>query len=396
MDCRYLSLHRPQIRLLDVFSSFSAKHPKELLEDRLGAYLGTRIKLTGSGRCGLKIILESLKITAGVEVIMPSFICPSVADAVIESGASPVFADVAENDINIDPESVEKAITGKTKAIIIAHIFGIPAQIDKFLEIAQKYNLPLIEDCGQSFGAQYGGQFTGTLGDFGFFSFGISKNISGVAGGAICWKESRAEQVRSTLEETASKLKMQHRATPAQQYLLALSAPFVFNKYAYRVFRGFISKYADSKRLKSPFSSYDRDMTNLEAGLVLRQLARYSRILNIRSNNVEVYREYLSKDFKLINIPAKATPAYLYFPVLVDNPAALRHELALRSIEVKGKEGMYFDALYKHLRFDKYSHVGSNVEKVEEEYLLFPTAYSRDETEWICRESLKVVRSLRE
>ncbi len=189
MGIKYLSLHNPQIHLADISSGFSTKHPRELLENRLRVYLGSRIKLTSSGRYGLKLILESLGMTPMNEIIVPSFICSSVGLAVMESGATPVFADVAVDDINIDPESVEKAITDKTKAIIIAHIFGIPAKIEQFLKISQEYNLPLIEDCGQSFGAQYNGQLSGTWGDFGFFSFGISKNISGVGGGAICWQE---------------------------------------------------------------------------------------------------------------------------------------------------------------------------------------------------------------
>ena len=197
------------------------------------------------------------------------------------------------------------------------------------------------------------------------------------------------------MEENACKLKWAHKPNPARQYLLAASAALAFNKYAYRTFRRFIAKYSDSRRLDASFSSYERNMTNLEARLVLKQLVKYSRTLNLRSSNAEIYRQYFKEIFKLIDISQKATPAYLYFPILTENAAILQRELALRSIEVKSKEGMYFDALYKHPRFDKCRHMGSNAEKTEEEYLLFPTGYLRDETEWICKETLGILRSQR-
>lgn len=393
MVFKYLPLHRHQISFTDILPVSGDKKPaQELVEEKLKAYLGSSVKVVGSGRYGLKIILKALNVGLGDEVIIPAFICPSVVDAVVESGATPVFADVAECDVNMDPTSAEEAITDSTKAIVIAYLFGIPAQVDKFLELSKRYGIPIVEDCGQAFGAKYGDSFAGTHGDFGFFSFGISKNISGVGGGAICWKENRAEQVRSMLEQTAFRSKPQHESNSTQQYFLALSAPLVFNKYAYGAFRSFISRYSDSRRL-SPFSSYEGGMTNLEARLVLKQLSRYNRILNVRNKNAEVYRECLCQDFRLINIPEKATPAYLYFPILVDNAEVLQRELALRSIEVKGKKGMYFAAMYKDPRFDRYRYTGSNVEKVEDDYLLLPTGYSRNETEWICRQMLKVGRS---
>ena len=100
--------------------------------------------------------------------------------------AIPVFADIDPATYNLDPRAVEAAITDKTKAIIVVHLFGQPAPMDEFLELARKYDLKIIEDCAQSHLAQYWGQTTGLMGDCGAFSFYPTKNLGGLTEGGLC------------------------------------------------------------------------------------------------------------------------------------------------------------------------------------------------------------------
>jgi dTDP-4-amino-4,6-dideoxygalactose transaminase len=116
---------------------------------------------------------------------MPGFTCSSVGEAVLETGATPVFADVAKDSVNVDAASIAAMITPRTRAAIVAHIFGIPAQMDSLRELLASRGIPVIEDCCQSFGARFNGDLLGTIGSFGTFSFGISKNIAVGAGAPL-------------------------------------------------------------------------------------------------------------------------------------------------------------------------------------------------------------------
>ena len=135
-----------------------------------------------SGRSALYAILKSLNIGYGDEVIVQAFSCVAVANSVIWSGAKPVYVDSDQN-LNISTNLLEQHITPNTKAIIVQHTFGIPADIILIKKIAHKYNLILIEDCAHSLGATFQDRKIGTFGDFTFFSFGRDKVISSVFGG---------------------------------------------------------------------------------------------------------------------------------------------------------------------------------------------------------------------
>jgi dTDP-4-amino-4,6-dideoxygalactose transaminase len=127
-------------------------------------------------------ILHALQIGEGDEILIQAFTCNAVPNPIIWMGAKPVYADITD-DLNIDPADIERKITPKTKAIIVQHTFGMPADMDRILEIAARRNLYVIEDCAHALGARYKGRLVGTLGDASFFSFGRDKVISSVYGG---------------------------------------------------------------------------------------------------------------------------------------------------------------------------------------------------------------------
>ena len=136
-----------------------------------------------SGTSALELSLEAVGVGPGDEVIVPSFTFIATATAVSSLGAVPVFADVDETTLTLDPASAAKLVTPKTKALVPVHLFGQPADMDPLRNLAKSKGLFIVEDCAQSHLAAYRGRTTGTLGDAAAFSFYPTKNL-GAAGDA--------------------------------------------------------------------------------------------------------------------------------------------------------------------------------------------------------------------
>lgn len=155
-------------------------------EDKYAEFCGTDYCIgTGNGLDAITIILKAMGIGAGDEVIIPSFTFIATALAVEYAGAKPVFVEVDPDTALIDPYIIEKAITGRTKAIIPVHLYGQPAPMYEIWEIARRYGLKVIEDAAQAHGAVYQGKRVGALGDAAAFSFYPGKNL-GALGDAGC------------------------------------------------------------------------------------------------------------------------------------------------------------------------------------------------------------------
>ena len=147
---------------------------------------GTRkALLTTSCTHALEMAALLLDIKPGDEVIMPSFTFVSTADAFALRGAKIVFVDIRPDTMNINEELIEQAVTKKTKAIVPVHYAGVGCEMERIMEIAEKYNLSVVEDAAQGVMSTYNGKALGTFGTFGCFSFHETKNYSMGEGGAI-------------------------------------------------------------------------------------------------------------------------------------------------------------------------------------------------------------------
>jgi len=135
-----------------------------------------------NGRSALYAILSCLKIGINDEVMLQAFTCVVVPNAIIATGAKPVYVDI-DNSLTLNPGNIEKKITKKTKAIIVQHTFGIPADMDAIGNIAKKHNIIVIEDVAHTIGGTYKGKKLGTFGAASIFSFGRDKAFSSVFGG---------------------------------------------------------------------------------------------------------------------------------------------------------------------------------------------------------------------
>ena len=142
-----------------------------------------------SGTSPLHVGCMLAKLGPGDEVLTTPFTFISSAWGISYVGAKPVFVDIEEGTFNIDPDKLERAVTPRTKAIIVVHLFGQPARMDEIMAVARKHNLFVIEDCAQAVGARYKGTPVGIIGDCGTFSFYPTKNLGGCGeGGAFVAK----------------------------------------------------------------------------------------------------------------------------------------------------------------------------------------------------------------
>lgn len=156
--------------------------------------------LTPSCTSALEMSALLIGIKPGDEIIMPSFTFVSTANAFVLNGGIPVFVDIRPDTQNIDENLIEKAITEKTKAIVVVHYAGIACNMDKIMKLAKKHNLYVIEDAAHSILSKYNDTYLGTIGDIGTLSFHDTKNITCGEGGAILINNSdlieRAEIIR--------------------------------------------------------------------------------------------------------------------------------------------------------------------------------------------------------
>jgi perosamine synthetase len=168
-------------------------------EREFARYLGAAHAIAvSSGTAGLHLALLALGVGAGDEVIVPSFTFIAAANAIRYVGATPVFVDINRVTLNLEPKCVERAVTARTRALMVVHTFGIPAELDALLEIAAQHGLRVIEDACEAVGAEYRRRKVGTFGDVGVFAFYPNKQMTTGEGGMIVTTdESVAAAIRS-------------------------------------------------------------------------------------------------------------------------------------------------------------------------------------------------------
>lgn len=167
-----------------VLKSSALVQGKKVLEfeGKVSAYLGLKAGVAvNSGTSALHLALLALNIAPGDEVMMPSFVCTALLNAVSYTGAKARIVDVKEDDFNISPLEVKKRLNKKVKAIIVPHMFGCPADLKELLS----FGVPVIEDCAQSIGAGYGGAKAGSFGTLSICSFYATKVMTTGEGGMV-------------------------------------------------------------------------------------------------------------------------------------------------------------------------------------------------------------------
>lgn len=168
-------------------------------ESKVAEYTGVPQAIgVASGTDALHLSLEALGIGDNDEVITTPFTFFATVEAILYTGARPVFVDIEPDTFNIDPEKIGERITERTRAILPVHLFGHPADMERIMDIARRYNLYVVEDCAQAFGATIGNRRVGSFGDAGCFSFYPSKNLGAYGDGGMITvrSEELSERIR--------------------------------------------------------------------------------------------------------------------------------------------------------------------------------------------------------
>lgn len=158
-------------------------------ENAFTDFIGTNAVATSSGTSALHLALIAIGISKNDEVIMPSYTCIAVALPVLYQQAKPILVDANAN-YNISVEDIKRKITKKTKAVIVPHMFGYPADLDEIKDLCEEKDIYLVEDCAQSIGATYHRKKVGTFGDISIFSFYATKMLTTIQGGMVCTNNS--------------------------------------------------------------------------------------------------------------------------------------------------------------------------------------------------------------
>lgn len=281
-----------------------------------------------SGRSALYVILKSLGIGKGDEVIVQAFTCVVVPNAALWNGAQPVYVDI-DNSYNIDPKDLKQKITKKTKALIIQNTFGIPADYSKILEIAKKNNIVVIEDCAHALGAEINDKRVGSIADFSFFSFGRDKIISSVFGGMICVnKKSDYEEIKKIVDT----LDMPSYSWTLQQLFHPIAFSFILPLYQSGIGKALLvafqkihmlskAVYKKEKSCGQPFV-FPQKMSPALSLLALNQLGKCGRFNAKRSTLAHFYDTTLS-DVSFVKPEVRGVPSWLRYPLLVQEKQKL-------------------------------------------------------------------------
>lgn len=293
-----------------------------------------------SGRTALWALLQALGVGAGDEVVIQAFTCVAVSNSVRWAGATPIYADI-DTSLNIDPRDIERNIGPRTKAVIVQHTFGIPADLSAIAAITEKHKLLLIEDCAHSIGATYKGKDVGTYGDAAFFSFGRDKAVSSVWGGvAVINRTCKEKNAAKRLARVHDALAQPGFFWIMQQLLHPIAFSLILPTYRSGIGKvmlvvlqrlNLLSMPVDRVELtgkipKSGMAQYP----NALASLVLFQLAKLDDFITIRRNNAAYYKANLPQKFQ--RVAERSGSSFLRFPILVDQPGTYRTTAKKRGI----------------------------------------------------------------
>jgi perosamine synthetase len=232
----------------DVNTLTKGEGPIADFEAQFAQLSGTRYALAmNSGTASLHSAYYAVGVKPGSEVIIPSYTFFASAAPILQCGATPVFCDVDERTLTADPDDVERRITSRTRAICVVHMWGNPAALDRFSEIARRHDLALIEDCSHAHGASYRGRPVGGWGDVGCFSLQGAKAVSGGEAGVAVTNDPVLFD-RMLLLGQYGRLKKGQAANTFDTDYLSLGVKYRPHLYAILLASGSLSRLAELNR----------------------------------------------------------------------------------------------------------------------------------------------------
>ncbi|BDA40156.1 DegT/DnrJ/EryC1/StrS family aminotransferase [Candidatus Atelocyanobacterium thalassae] len=280
-------------------------------EQQLSQYIGTSQCLTcNSGTDALYLALKALNIGFDDEVITTPFSFIATAETISLVGAKPVFADIERDTFNLDLENIEKTISPRTKAIIVVHLFGQPVNMTRLMEIANKHNLYVIEDCAQATGAKWEKKVVGSIGHVGCFSFFPTKNLGACGdGGAITTNDSRVAQTIRIIKEHGSMQRYHHDVVGINSRLDTIQAGILQVKLSY------LDTWNEQRRKIADY--YDKLLNSVSMIKLPKEIMggyhvwnQYTVLVENKINNKKYNRDILKK-----GLEDQGIISMVYYPI---------------------------------------------------------------------------------
>lgn len=302
-------------------------------EKELAAFLGVKhVLTTNSGSSANLLAFSALTsprlgdraVKPGSEVITVAAGFPTTINPIMQHGCVPVFVDVHIPTYNIDPAQIEAAITDNTRAIMIAHTLGNPFDLDAVKEIAEKYDLWLVEDCCDALGSTYRHKKVGTFGDIGTLSFYPAHHITMGEGGAVFTNSGPLKLVLESIRDWGRDC----FCDPGKDNTCG-------KRFAWQL--GELPAGYDHKYIYSHLG-YNLKITDMQAAVGLAQLKRLQGFIADRKRNFHLLKEGL-RDLEYLMMPPEATPhsdpAWFGFPITLRQSAPFTREALLRHLNAK-------------------------------------------------------------
>ena len=327
--------------IVDLLRGFYAKkdHVSEF-EKRFADYIGCKYAIAVcSGRYALELILKGIGLKPGDEVIVPSYTFYIVIKVILKLGLKPVFVDIDPKTANIDVNSIKTKITKKTRAILVTHLFGRPAELDQIQKIVRKNKIFMIEDCAQAHGTEYKGKKVGSFGRAGFFSLDTTKPINALGGGVITTDDSKlAALIRKELQKIPSlpKIRLLSRIKRAYKES-SLTKPLVFTLLimpllllSMLIKRNIVANYQKDKNLER---SCVFKFSNFQARMAIKQLALLDKRNLVRVNKAKLLLSLLRGNTKTLLDDKNDFNTYTAFLIVGNDRWRLSKKLLLRGID---------------------------------------------------------------
>lgn len=323
---------RAAFRVLSTPTSWQNTAFTQEAQDRLVAeFPGHHVVLNSSGRQALYDALRAFGIGSGDEVILQAFTCIAVPESIVWTGATPVYADIAKESYSASLQNIQAKVTSATRAIIVQHTFGIPADIQEIVAFAHQHNIVVIEDCAHALGATVAGRPVGTFGDAAIISFGRDKMVSSIFGGGIVFKDKE-------MAERAREFAVSRSYPPTSWIIQQLLHPLLFAVIIPLYFSG-IGKLllvgAQKVKLLSKAVEFSERSGQMPAHvqwkyspalaqLLLQQITDVSKNIARRRAIANRYRSaFANTNMLLARVPDATNPSWLRFPLQVKNPTAM-------------------------------------------------------------------------
>jgi len=292
------------------------------------------------GRVAMHAVLKGLNVGHGDEVATQAFTCMAVPEGILATGATPCYVDISADGYNLDADDLKRKIGPQTRAIVVQHTFGIPADMTPILEVARKHGVPIIEDCCHTLASTYGGQTVGTFGAASFYSFEWGKPIvAGIGGSAVV----HSSELRQLVESAYASLGKPGALSQFKLELQYLAYWLLYRPKLYWPVRSLFHRLSKLGAAEGNYNQVDddvaRDFSLTMAPRFHRRLARELRGIAKHSQHarwvVDQYQSGIAgSGIVHTDPPAQAEAVFARYPLRVAEKSKLLAKARECSVEV--------------------------------------------------------------